>query len=78
MQEKGNLYGTCMEYVWNSYGIPMEQHARNTRATPKQQANYALGAGCGGRGGTEGTRRVGGIDSKAGNMPVLRFCRFVG
>ena len=31
-----------MEVLWTSYGVPMEQHATNTRAARKQQAHNTL------------------------------------
>src|ERR1017187_986779 len=31
-------YRICMEFVWNLYGVCMEQHARNTQSTPSQRA----------------------------------------
>ena len=30
--ETGKSYGIPMEYLWSTYGIPMEQHASNTPA----------------------------------------------
>ena len=34
-----------MEYLWSTYGVPMEQHARNTLATRSQHATNTLAAG---------------------------------
>ena len=33
VEATGDSYGVPMEYLWNCYGIPMEQHASNTPAT---------------------------------------------
>ena len=39
-----HLYGTCMEFVWSLYGLPMEQHARNTLAPRWPPAGWRLTA----------------------------------
>jgi hypothetical protein len=31
-----------MEYVWNTYGIPMEHHANNTEATRQPHSGNTL------------------------------------
>src|ERR1035437_5500563 len=31
-------YRICMEFVWNLYGVCMEQHACNTQSAPNQHA----------------------------------------
>ena len=36
--ETAKSYRICMEFVWNLYGVCMEQHARNTQSTPSQRA----------------------------------------
>ena len=41
---KGKSYGLPMEFVWSTYGIPMEQHASNTLATRLPRAVGGLTA----------------------------------
>src|ERR1035441_3186837 len=36
-----NTYGLRMEYLWSTYGIPMEQHHHNTVATPRPHRSKA-------------------------------------
>ncbi len=33
VERPGNSYGIPMEFLWSTYGVPMEQHASNTPAT---------------------------------------------
>jgi hypothetical protein len=40
-RKQADPYGTPMEPAWRPYGIPMEQHARNTEATGLQHPGIA-------------------------------------
>ena len=64
MKKKGNLYGTCMEFLWNTYGT-----------TRPQQANNALSTGLGQAAGAEAGRRGPGERTRVG-MIRLRYSNY--
>ena len=41
-QDKGENKRDSMEILWNSYGLPMEQHRSNAGATPEQHRASSL------------------------------------
>src|ERR1035437_4072275 len=50
VHRKGKSYGVCMELVWNSYGVRMEQHACNTPTASRGPAggnSFVISRGAG-------------------------------
>ena len=59
-----------MEYLWSTYGIPMEQHRRNTGAAPGQlRANSLCPGHSKARGDCGVSEEASSLDAQAGAGP---------
>jgi hypothetical protein len=68
-----STYGIRMEYLWNTYGLPMEQHRHNTVATPEQcRANSLYPGHSKARGDCWVSEEASSLDPQAGAGPPSR------